>query len=418
MQNVLFFIFRLYGGGAERVVSSLTMAFAGQYNIKVAVYDNLEKTYPYNGELIRIRLPFSDDPTHNNKWKRLIRLLVLIYKVRRIKREHKIDIAISFAEQANIVNVLTRGKSKTILSVRTTLSKEIASNPKLSVLGHFIRFLYRRTQYIIVPSQVAAEDLSSSFGIEPDKIKVIYNYIEKDRIAEMASLEIENEFYRRLFLCPVMLNVGRINRAKGQWLLFEVLKKIKVDLPGWKLVILGESEMEGNLKQQLITLAAALGLNLYDSLANQTQSLDYDIYLLGYQTNPFNFMHHSKLLLFPSVYEGFPNTVLEAMQCGLPVIAADCHAGPREILAPDSEVRLSTKSREITRYGVLAPPLPVASIQQGTDGEILDEWAKATVELIHNPSLRKKLIASGYTRVRQFDKDLILKEWKKLFEPY
>jgi glycosyltransferase involved in cell wall biosynthesis len=416
MQNVLFFIFRLYGGGAERVVSSLTMSFADQYNIKVAVYDNLEKTYPYSGELIRIKLPFSEDPVHNNKWKRLIRLIILIYKVGKIKKDHHIDVAVSFAEQANIVNVLTRGKSKTILSVRTTLSKEIASNPKLSVLGHFIRFLYRRTRYIIVPSQAAAEDLSSSFGIEPDKVKVIYNYIEKDRINDMASLGIENSFYQKLFQHPVLLNVGRINPAKGQWLLFDVLKKIKSELPGWKLVIIGESETEGNLKSQLVDLAASLGLLLYDSSSGQEPSMGYDIYLLGYQANPFHFMHHSKVLLFPSVYEGFPNTVLEAMQCGLPVISADCHAGPREILAPGSDVRLSTQTMEITPFGVLAPAMQVASIQNGSNEKIVEEWVKATVDLINNPPLRQELIANGYTRVRQFDKDLILKEWKKLFE--
>ena len=140
MQNILFFIFRLYGGGAERVVANLSMAFADKYNIKVAIYDDHEKTYPYGGELIRIALPYSSDPARNIWWKRLVRLVVLIYKVRRIKREHQIDVAISFAEQANIVNVLTRGKRRTIISVRTTLSREIAINRKWQFLGHFLGF--------------------------------------------------------------------------------------------------------------------------------------------------------------------------------------------------------------------------------------------------------------------------------------
>ena len=170
MQNVLFFIFRLYGGGAERVVSNLSIAFSEQYNVKVAVYDSQEKTYSYKGELIRIRLPFSNDPTRNHRWQRLVRLVVLIYKVRKIKRQHKIDVAISFAEQANIVNILTKGRSRTVISVRTLLSKELISTPKMKILGHFIRRLYNKAQQIIVPSQLAAQDLQNHFGIQPCKL--------------------------------------------------------------------------------------------------------------------------------------------------------------------------------------------------------------------------------------------------------
>src|SRR5580693_5197927 len=99
MQNVLFFIFRLYGGGAERVVSNLSVAFSDQYNIKVAVFDNQGKTYPFKGELIRLKLPFSNDPIRNRWWQRLTRLVLLIYKLRKIKKEYNIDVTVSFAEQ-------------------------------------------------------------------------------------------------------------------------------------------------------------------------------------------------------------------------------------------------------------------------------------------------------------------------------
>lgn len=62
MKNVLFFIYRLYGGGAERVVSNLSLALANEYNVKIVIYSNEEKTYPYDGQLIRIKLPFFQRP--------------------------------------------------------------------------------------------------------------------------------------------------------------------------------------------------------------------------------------------------------------------------------------------------------------------------------------------------------------------
>src|SRR6185436_15677267 len=101
-----------------------------------------------------------------------------------------------------------------------------------------------------------------------------------------------------------------------------------------KLVIVGEAESEGKLKSLLLEKAAALGLKVFDSTAHTELSADYDVYFLGFQSNPYQFMKRSQLLLFPSLFEGFPNTVLEAMQCELPVIVADCNSITREILSP------------------------------------------------------------------------------------
>lgn len=411
MQNVLFFIFRLHGGGAERVVSNLSIAFSDRYNIKIAVFDNLEKTYDFKGELIRIKLPFSKDPITNPWWARIIRLVVLIYKLRKLKREYQIDVAISFAEQANIVNVLSRRKEKVILSVRTLLSKEIAHTPKMKILQSFIRLLYNRASHVIVPSKVASLDISRSFGIKPDQIKVIYNYIDKERIAAMAVQAIDDEFHRQLFDQPVLLNVGRITPAKGQWLLLEVLKKLKQRSPGYKLVIIGEAETEGNLKWRLIELASKLGLSIYDNTSSLPLSLEYDIYLLGFQVNPFKYMAKSRLLVFPSVFEGFPNTVLEAMQCDLPVIVADCQSGPREILAPELDLDQSAERALFTQYGVLAPALPTADIEQPIANTLINEWVYAITELISNEELRTKYIRSGRGRVKDFDREFILEQW-------
>jgi glycosyltransferase involved in cell wall biosynthesis len=413
MQNVLFFIFRLYGGGAERVVSNLSVAFSDQYNIKVAVFDNQGKTYPFKGELIRLKLPFSNDPIRNRWWQRLTRLVLLIYKLRKIKKEYNIDVTVSFAEQANIVNILTRGKRRTVISVRTLVSKEQASNPKMKILGHFIRLLYNGAQQIIVPSQMAAQDLRDYFGIKAGKLKVIYNYIEVEKVNAMKSETIDDPFLFLLFNQPVLLNVGRITPAKGQWLLFEIMKKIKPSHPDWKLVIIGESETEGNLKTQLFKLANQLDLQVYDHDTGQNPSLEYDIYLLGFNSNPFKYMNRSRVLVFPSVFESFPNTVLEAMQCGLPVVVADCQAGPREILAPCSDFSTRTVKAEVTDFGILGPALNDANINIPVPSWITEEWIGAINQVMNDINIRNQFIGNGYNRVRNFDKETILAEWQK-----
>jgi glycosyltransferase involved in cell wall biosynthesis len=416
MENVLFFLFRLYGGGAERVVSNLSMDLAQQYNIKIAIFDNSEQTYPFRGELIRIKLPFSGNTAENKLFARMIRFFILIYKLKKLKKIHHIKVTISFAEQANIINVLTKGKTRTILSVRTFLSKQISGTSNATIIRLLVRMLYNRADLIITPSKVAGEDMVEQFGIMPHKLKVIYNYVNKERILSLSLEEIEDSFHRQLFRQPVLLNVGRVTPAKGQWILLEMMVKIKTEFRGWKMVIIGGAESEGELKTQLTALAEGLGLELYDSSSQQPPSLDYDVYLLGFQVNPFRYMRQSQMLLFPSVYEGFPNTVLEAMQSGLPVVVADCLAGPREILAPDTELKLRIAKMEVTHFGILCPALRSTDIKEPVPQEILNEWMNAFRYLANETELKNKFVQNGYTRVGDFDKNYIIGQWKQCMD--
>ncbi|HEV2481840.1 MAG TPA: glycosyltransferase [Puia sp.] len=413
-RNLLFFIFRLHGGGAERVVSNLSMDFASEYNIKIAVFDRIEKVYPYKGELIRIHLPFSDTTASNNFLKRGVRLWDLVRELRRIKKQYAIDTTISFGEPANIINAMTNRTGKTVLSVRTLLSKEMDTSAKVGTLRSFIRLYYGRADQVIVPSKVAGQDLVQNFGLPPDRVKVIYNYLDKSKVDRAGAEEIDDPFLRRLFEQPVLLNVGRITPAKGQWLLLELLPKIREQYPDWKLVIIGEAEKEEDLKERLVARARQLFLQVYDSTVDEPPAeLDHQVYLLGYQANPYRFMRRSRILLFPSVFEGFPNTMLEAMQNGLPVIAADCQSGPREIMAPDSDLAGTTRVKELTPYGILCPPLPSGDIETPIAPEIIAEWTSALLWLLKDRALRESIIEKGLARVNDFNRGHILQQWRE-----
>ena len=411
MQNILFLIFRLYGGGAERVVSNLSTALSEQYNVKIAIFDKPGKTYPYSGELLHIKLPFSDDPIQNSWWQRAIRLFILVHKVRRLKKKYKINIAVSFGEPANIINVLSGAAERTIVSVRTVLSKEIVAH-RMWITRLLAKLLYNKANSIIVPSDASRQDLVSTFQIKNNKIRVIPNYIEQDRISLMANLEIENGTLGKLFKKDVLLNVGRITPAKGQWLLLELMTNNHFLQRDIKLVIVGEAESEGRLKWLLLEKARRLGLRVYDYSTNQELNMDYDVYLLGFQENPYQFMKRSKLLLFPSLFEGFPNTVLEAMQCRLPVMVADCNSVTREILAPGKKFNHQTEKLVVTENGILCPTMTEADIHKEIPSSIVKEWNKGIEILLSDEALQESLRTHGQNRVKDFNKSSIISQWK------
>ena len=67
-------------------------------------------------------------------------------------------------------------------------------------------------------------------------------------------------------------------------------------------------------------------------------------------------MRRSSLYISTTIYEGFPNSLVEEMAIGLPIIHSDCPTGPREILSDDkSEIGKRINSVEYCDYGILTP---------------------------------------------------------------
>jgi len=97
-------------------------------------------------------------------------------------------------------------------------------------------------------------------------------------------------------------------------------------------------------------------------------------------------MARSDVFLFSSNYEGFPNVLVEALSCGLPVVSTDCRSGPREIL-------------ENGKYGVLTKVGSVESMTRSMDRLYLDA------------DYRRSLSQKALTRALEFDKNVIMKSF-------
>lgn len=390
-KNIAIIVPKLTDGGAERVASNLSLYLPGEYERYMIVYNTEKIDYPYKGNLIDLNTKAA-----SNIAGKIINLIRRVYKIRKIKKKYNIQTSISFMEGPNIVNIFTKCNDQVIISVHTFISKR-NEDFYSKVYKKLIKMFYNMADVIVVVSKAIKEDLIENFKLNKDKLKVIYNPMDIQTIQNFAKEGIE-EKYTNIFQHSVIINVGRLIKAKGQWHLIRIFKKVKEEIEDIKLVILGE----GQLKDYL------------ESLVNKLE-LEKDVHFFGFQNNPFQYISKSTIYVLPSLFEGFPNALPEAMACGLPVIASDCKSGPREILAPDTDIQIETKTIEYAHYGIL---VPVCDGNFYPEGEPLTEeetmLANSIIKLVKSEELRRQYGQYAQQRVQDFDIDTIISKWLEI----
>lgn len=407
-KNVLLIISQLHGGGAEKAIADLSTYLSEEFNVILVIFNNTHlPTNPHKGELLKIELPYSKNTDQNPFHKRLIRFIHLIKQLRKIKKERRIDVSISFLEASNFVNVLSGGREKLILSVRSHLSNEFNDNRRLRIFKPMIRFLYKKADHIVVPASLLKIDLHKKFGVPEQKISVIYNFIDKDYINDKKTASIPDH-HEMIFKKPVLINVGRFSNPKAQWLLISLLKKAKAAFPSIQLVLLGE----GNLKTKLLETAAQENLKIYQEGVSPSTALEtYDVFLLGHLRNPYPYLNRSTLFIMSSIYEGFPNVIIEAMACSLPVVSSDCLSGPREILSPASNQMDSAKTVEFAEYGILTPSFN--RINENSE-LYLNEAVKGISYILGSEENMRRYKTKSLKRVNDFQRQNIIPKWIEL----
>lgn len=387
-KNLAIIITKLEGGGAERVASNLSLSLSDEYNVYLLVFDCKEIKYPYMGELVDVGIPAS-----NNSVSRIINVMRRIYRVRRIKRDYNISVSISLLDTPNIVNILSSGKDKVIISVRNKLSFFI----KRPLDKLRIRVLYNKADSIVALSNLVKKDLSENFKVKNNKIKSIYNSCDVDRITELSEEKVEKKLEELFNTNDVLVTVGRLEDQKAQWHMIRSFKRVKENRPNVKLLIIGKGSLEAYLR------------NLTKEL-----SLEEDVLFLGYVENPFKYVSKAKIFVFSSVVEGLGNVLLEAMACGLPVISTDCQAGPREIIAPNTPLESKANSAEFHKYGVLVPVCDGIkyNLSELTREEVV--LSDAILDMLKDKEKLKLYRESSLKRVRDFNPDRIDEEWKNL----
>lgn len=222
-------------------------------------------------------------------------------------------------EDANVVAIiaakLAGRHTRVMLRIANTLSvmatRSSSLPTRLTFLG--VRKLYRRADVLIACSQGVADDMFTYANVPRSATRVIYQAAVNPDLPELARAPLDHPWFAGGGP-PVIIGVGRLVEQKNFALLVDAFARLRRTHDA-RLAILGDGPLREELESQIHHLG-----------------LTEDVDVAGWDTNPYRHVARSQLFVLSSRFEGLPGVLIEALACGVPVVATDCPSGPREIL--------------------------------------------------------------------------------------
>ena len=392
MKNVAILVQNLHNGGAERMAANLSIELAKSCKVYLFVFDASNAIYPYGGKLIDLKVPPLEEASASTRAANVIK------RVRRLsflKSKYQIDCTISHMDGANVVNILSRRNDKVICVYHSMPSMCEDDSFKTHALQRFIGTGAHK--YICV-SKMAEDDMVQNFGLSRKKLGCIYNFADLRKISSrmrIALPEEAEEFYDKH--SKVMITAGRLTHMKAQDRLVRILDSLRTGGRDAGLVILGEGD-ERPLLEELV----------------KELDLEEHVYMPGEVEDPFSYMAAADVFTLTSDYEGLPMVLIEAAACGVPVVSVDIPSGPREVLAPESDIHELIKDEaEYAKYGVLVPSC-ASDPRRGQLSTNEELMKKAVTELMYDDKIRQSYIERSAECAERFSADIIIRQWMEI----
>jgi glycosyltransferase involved in cell wall biosynthesis len=291
--HILFVTPTLTGGGTESVFITLLRHFDRQrFRLTLAVVDTRNavflKDVPPDVAVVDLqcrRVRYA-----------LGKLLRLIWKLRP-------DAVFSALNQLNVGLAMTRlfwpGGVKHFIRPTYAMNDALRDNSHATLWRILFKLFMTRADGFIFQSEHLKTEFCATLRTNVSNGAVIHNPVDIQRIRVLSEAPVETGFTLGYFH---LVAAGRLSRHKG----FDFLVEAMAHLIAKRvcLTLLGE----GELREELERMTARLGLRGC-------------VRCVSFQANPYPYFKRANLFVLPSLYEGFPNVVLEALACGTPVIA-------------------------------------------------------------------------------------------------
>ena len=368
-KKICFVLPSLHGGGAERAAVQILNA------LDPLVWDRSMYLFSREGAYLQavdggIALSSGDDRSRIGRWTALRRYFVAT-------RPH---LVVSFLSYLSVLSAAMAAKidARVVFNQQTPISAFLTDRDyhwrrpwHRRVFSWASRYGYRRADAVVATSQGVADDLALAFGVSANRIHVVHNPVDLDAIARAVDEPIDAA---HAVACqpPVIVAAGRLAAAKNYPLLIDAVALLRARLPV-RLVILGGGDLEAPLRRLVAE-----------------KQLEDVVTFAGFQRNPWGYIARADVFALSSRYEGFGNVLVEAMACGVPVVATSS-PGTREI------------------------------VNDGVDGLLVDRHepaalAAALERVLQEPGLRTRMAAEARRSATRFALPVVASAYARLFE--
>ena len=300
MKKILFVIYSYsLGGGAEKVLSNVVMNLnPDEYDITIQPYADYGVKKEDTPSRVKVRKGIVDMQQAGRLEKGLKYFLVHFMPevLRKLYIREKYDLEISFNYQIPSFLVKKTPETKVI----EWNHGDVYDLKDKKIKRILQRRSYKKAARIVAISENTRKSICELFPEFRDKVELIYNGIDVDRIDRMAHQESPIELRKHS-----VVFVGRLEEAKKPLLLLEVIKRIHQSGRKISLYYLGQGEQKEELLEKI----------------KEWELEDY-VFLLGYQKNPYPVIRQSRAVCMLSRSEGFPTVFMEGMALGIPFVSS------------------------------------------------------------------------------------------------
>ncbi len=245
--------------------------------------------------------------------------------------------------------------------VITARGSDINVLPNSAIPRRWIRWAARNADAIITVSS-ALRDAILDLDVGQPRIEVLRNGVDLEQFAPLPTARAREAL--QWGEGTVLLSVGKLVEAKGHDLVIRAL----AELPGVRLVIVGEGPFRGDLQRLAADLGVADCVSFLGAVPHTQLRMLYCA---------------ADIAILASAREGMPNVVLESLACGTPVIATDV-GGIGEILVPSVGVLLRERTPDALQAAVtrvLQSKPAVETIRRHAEGLDWTPVLRAQIEL-------------------------------------
>lgn len=317
MEKIALLMQSAANGGVQRVMINLARGLVDKgVNIDFIICDA-------RGEML------SDIPEKCNivdyekqKYYGDLKVATSFFEILRYMKEHPETVMIGAPGLAGTILAfakILRKKSRVLVIFDNKCSLLKGKSIYHTIIYYINKIILTKVDGIVAAHRAASEDIIEHCNIPKSKMHVIYHpLIDFKRIKE-AIAEIEHPYIGMKNEYKLLIAVGRIVPEKDYINLVSAFSKLRKNIKV-KLIILGE----GPLKEDIQAHIRSCGV-------------EEDVELFGYTSKVFEFMKAADAVVLSSKQEAFGNVLIEALACGVPIIATDCESGgPRDILDGDN----------------------------------------------------------------------------------